>query len=146
MLNWAAISSPSARPLVISAGLHLALLIWCALSFSIAPLNATAPDSLPVDIISDKQFSEMMAGSKSAPKAETPKPLVDKIDTPKPAPTPEPVPTVVEKPEIAPIPKEAPPESKPEPKQAEAKPEPKPQPKADPIAEALKKEDGKRAA
>jgi outer membrane biosynthesis protein TonB len=132
--------------LIISAALHAALLVWCALSFSIAPLNATSPDSLPIDIVSDKQFTELMAGAKSAPKAETPKPLADKIDTPKPNQTQEPVPTVVEKPEIKPIPKEAPPEAKPEQKQAETKPEPKPQPKSDPIAEALKKEDAKKAA
>lgn len=137
---------PMRTDLIISAGLHLALLIWCALSFSIAPLNATSPDALPIDIVSDKQFSEIMAGTKSAPKAETPKPLVDKVDPPKANPTPDPVPTVVEKPEIKPIPKESPPEQKPDPKQADAKPEPKPQPKPDPIVEALKKEDAKKAA
>src|ERR1700674_1870403 len=99
--------------IVISATLHGALLIWCALSFSVAPLIAAAPDSLPIDIVSDKQFSEIMAGSKTAPKAETPKPLVDKIEELKPVPTPEPVPKVVEKPEVKPIPKEAPAEQKP---------------------------------
>ena len=52
--------------IVISAILHGALLIWCALSFSVAPLIAAAPDSLPVDIVSDKQFSEMMKGAKIA--------------------------------------------------------------------------------
>lgn len=133
--------------LTISAIGHVVLLLWGLLTFSAAPLTAAAPDSLPIDIVSDKQFSELMAGTKSAPKADAPKPLVDKVDTPKPNPTPEPVPTVVEKPEIAPIPKEAPPEQKPpEPKQAEAKPEPTPKPKADPIAEALKKEDARKAA
>ena len=134
--------------IIISAIVHAALLIWCALSFSVAPLIAAAPDSLPVDIISDKQFSELMAGSKTAPKAETPKPLVDKIEEPKPVPTPEAVPTVVEKPEIKPIPKEAPAEQKPpEPKPEQAKAEKTPpQPKTDPIAEALKKEEARKAA
>ena len=124
--------------IVISALLHAALLIWCALSFSIAPLTAAAPDSLPVDIVSDKQFSEMMAGSKSAPKAETPKPLVDKVAEPKPDAKPEPVPTVVEKPEVKPIPKEE------QPKQEQAeKPQP---PKPDPVVEAMKKEEARKAA
>ena len=132
--------------LIISAVLHAAVLIWCALSFSIAPLNATAPDSLPVDIVSDKQFSELMAGAKSAPKQETPKPVVDKVDTPKPSQTQEPVPVVNDnKQEIKAIPKEAP-DQKNEQKQAETKNDPKPQPKVDPIGEALKKEEAKKAA
>lgn len=134
--------------LAISAIIHAALLLWCALTFSVAPLVAAAPDSLPVDIISDTQFSQLTKGNKTAPKAETPKPLVDKIDEPKPSETP--APKVAEKPEVKPIPKEEPPEvTPPEPKpevKAEAKPEKKQPPKADPIAEALKKEDAKRAA
>ena len=134
--------------LTISAIAHAALLLWCALSFSAAPLVAAAPDSLPVDIISDTQFSQLTKGNKTAPKAETPKPLVEKIEEPKPSETP--APKIAEKPEIKPIPKEAPPEvAPPEPKpeaKAEIKPEKKSPPKPDPIAEALKKEDAKRAA
>ncbi len=135
--------------LTISAIAHAALLLWAAFSFTSRPLNAAAPDSLPVDIISDKQFSQMMAGRKTAPKAETPKPLVDAVGEPKPAESA--VPKVAEKPEIKPIPKEEPAEQKPpEPKPmesvAEKKPPPKTEPKPDPIAEALKKEDAKKAA
>jgi outer membrane biosynthesis protein TonB len=134
--------------LTISAIAHAALLLWCALTFAVAPLVAAAPDSLPVDIISDTQFSQLMKGNKAAPKAETPKPLVDKIEEAKPSETP--APKIAEKPEIKPIPKEAPPEvTPPEPKpeaKAEIKPEKQPPPKVDPIAEALKKEDAKRAA
>jgi outer membrane biosynthesis protein TonB len=134
--------------LTISAIAHAALLLWCALSFSVAPLVAAAPDSLPVDIISDTQFSQLTKGSKAAPKAETPKPLVEKIEESKPSETP--APKIAEKPEIKPIPKEAPPEvTPPEPKpeaKAEIKPEKQSPPKVDPIAEALKKEDAKRAA
>ena len=135
--------------LTISAIAHAALLLWCALSFSVAPLVAAAPDSLPVDIISDTQFSQLMKGNKNAPKAETPKPLVEKIADAKPSETP--AQKVAEKPEIKPIPKEEPAEQKPpEPKPmesvAEKKPPPKVEPKPDPIAEALKKEDAKKAA
>jgi outer membrane biosynthesis protein TonB len=136
--------------LTISALLHVALLLWAGLSFSSRPLVAAAPDSLPVDIISDKQFSELTAGNRNAPKAETPKPLVDKVDAPKPAT--ETVAAIAEKPEIKPLAPEtkadpAPPEIKPpEPKPSETKSEPKPQPTPDPIAEALKKEDARKAA
>ena len=91
----------------------------------------------------------MMAGSKTAPKTETPKPLVDAIGEPKPAESA--VPKVAEKPEIKPIPKEEPAEQKPpEPKPmepvVEKKPPAKVEPKTDPIAEALKKEDAKKSA
>lgn len=132
---------------VISAAAHAALLAWCALTFSIAPLTAST-DSLPVDIISDKQFNEIMAGVRSAPKAEAPKPLADKVEEPKPVQNLDAISAVVEKPEVKPIPKETaepkPPEPKPEakPEQVEAKPEPKP----DPIAEAIKREEARKAA
>ncbi len=132
---------------VISTAAHAALLVWCALTFSIAPLTAST-DSLPVDIISDKQFNEIMAGVRSAPKAETPKPLVDKIEEPKPIQNLDAISTVVEKPEVKPIPKETaelkPPEPKPEAKPEKA--ETKPEPKADPIAEAIKKDEARKAA
>ena len=131
--------------LAISAIGHAALLVWCAVSFSAAPLVAAAPDSLPVDIISDKQFSQLMAGNKNAAKAETPKPLVDKIGEP--ASASEAGPKVVEKPEIKPLPTQAPPEvNPPEPKPTETKTEKPAPPKPDPIVEALKKEDAKKAA
>jgi outer membrane biosynthesis protein TonB len=134
--------------LIISAIIHVAILTWCALSFSVVPPVSAAPESLAVDIISDTQFSQMMAGNKNAPKAETPKPMVDKIGEAKPVETS--TPKVAEKPEVKPIPKEEPVEQKPpEPKPmesvAEKKP-PKAEPKPDPIAEALKKEDLKKAA
>jgi colicin import membrane protein len=134
--------------IVISAAIHAVLLVWGALSFSVAPLTA-ATESLPIDIISDKQFSELTAGIRNAPKAATPKPLADKVEEPKPAQTPEAVATVVEKPEIKPIPKETPAEQKPPEPKPEAKPEKaekKPPPKTDPIAEALKKEEARKAA
>ena len=69
----------------ISAGLHAAVLLWALVSFSGKTFEVTPAESLPVDIITDKEFSEMTKGDKNAPKAETPKPLVEKIDEPKPA-------------------------------------------------------------
>ena len=109
----------------ISFGLHAAVLLWALVSFSGKPLEATPVESLPVDVVSDKDFSEMMKGAKTAPKAEIPKPLVEKIDTPKPVENP--TPKVAEKKEIAPTVAKTPP--------------PQPETKPDPIAEKLNKQD-----
>jgi colicin import membrane protein len=109
----------------ISFGLHAAVLLWALVSISSKPLEATPVESLPVDLVSDKDFSEMMKGAKTAPKAEIPKPLVEKLDTPKPVENP--TPKVAEKKEIAPTLDKTPP--------------PQPETKPDPIAEKLKKTD-----
>src|SRR5665213_3217299 len=109
----------------ISFGLHAAVLLWALVSFSGKPLEATPVESLPVDVVSDKDFSEMMKGAKTAPKAEIPKPLVEKIDAPKPVENP--TPKVAEKKEIAPTVAKTPP--------------PQPETKPDPIAEKLNKQD-----
>ena len=63
----------------ISAVGHAALLAWGLISIAARPLNATPPESLPVDIISATDFSQITNGIKTAPKAEAPKPLVEKI-------------------------------------------------------------------
>ncbi len=109
----------------ISAGLHAAVLLWALVSFSGKTLEATPVDALPIDLVSEKDFSEMTKGVKTAPKAEIPKPLVEKIEQPKPAENPNT--KVTEKKEIAPT--------------VEKTPEPQPQPKPDPIAEKLKKQE-----
>lgn len=109
----------------ISGGLHAAVLLWALISFSSKPLEATPVDSLPVDLISDKDFSQLTKGVKTAPKAEKPKALVQKIDDPKPVD--EPAPKVTEKEEI---------------KTPSAKPQQ--QNKPDPIAQELKKQPEKQ--
>lgn len=131
----------------ISAGLHAAVLLWAVVSFSGKNLDAKPVDSLPVEFISEKDFSEMTKGIKEAPKAEKPKPLVEKkADEVKPV---EDVkPKITEKKEIQPA-AEKPPEPPPQPeKQAEKKeatpqkpPEAPAQAKADPIADQIKKEE-----
>ncbi|MBO0756363.1 MAG: protein TolA [Bradyrhizobiaceae bacterium] len=98
---------------------------------------------MPVDIVSTKEFSQLMAGTLNAPKAEKPKPLVDKVADPKPVE--DPLPKVSQKPPIeatqsAPPPPPPPPEPKPE--QKDSKPA---EPAVDTIAEALKKEQAKQA-
>ena len=110
---------------VISAGLHAAVLLWALVSFSGKALEATPVDALPIDLVSEKDFSEMTKGVKTAPKAEIPKPLVEKIEQPKAAENPNT--KVTEKKEIAPT--------------VEKASEPQPQPKPDPIAEKLKKQE-----
>lgn len=139
--------------LTISAVGHASLLLWGLVSFSVKPLDAGPAESLPVDIISATEFSQLTAGSKTAPKAETPKPLVEKVAERK-APD-DPAQKVVEKPEIKTASAEPtpPPPEPPEPKPAatppQAKSEPKPEKdksEPDPIAEALKQEQAKQKA
>jgi hypothetical protein len=107
----------------ISCGLHATVLLWALISFSGHRLEATPVDSLPVDIISDKQFSEMTRGIKEAPKpVEKPKPVVEKKDK-----------TITAEEIVAKL----------TPKKQQVKPtaEKPPEPKSDPIAEKIKKDE-----
>jgi colicin import membrane protein len=146
---------------IISTIGHASVLLYALVSISAKPLDKPPTESLPVDIISASDFSQITKGTKNAPKAEAPKQLVEKVAEPKP-PADNPAPKVVDnKPEIAaaaekpepptpepvkkvepkpPTPQPAP--KPPEPKQAYAK---EPEPKIDPIAEAIKKEEKKKA-
>jgi colicin import membrane protein len=124
---------------------HALVLGWTLLSFSARPFEAAPVESLPVDIISSTEFSQITAGVKTAPKAETPKPLVEKLGEDKPVK--DPTPKVSEKQEIvsASAQEAPPPPPEPEKKPPEKKVEDKkPEPKTDAIAEALKKEQAKK--
>ena len=124
--------------LTISVIGHAAALLWALVSFGVKTYNSTPPDSLPVDIISAAEFSQITAGSKTAPKSPVAKRLVEKIAEAKPVENP--AARIAEKPEIItasaqmpdapPEPKVAepkpPPQAKAEPKPAEKKPDPKP--------------------
>lgn len=133
--------------LMVSVGLHAAILAWSMITFSsVTPLNAGDAAALPVDIISDADFTQITAGVKTAPKVVAPKPLVEKIDK-APSMVDDPTPAVTKKQEIrtasampVPIPEVKPPAPKQEEK-AKVKP-----PEPDPIAEALKKQEKKRKA
>src|SRR3954447_11577523 len=70
--------------LAISALCHAALLLWGLISFAAKPLEAKPNDALPIDIISDKQFSELTKGVQNAPKTAKPAPLVEKLGESKP--------------------------------------------------------------
>lgn len=110
----------------ISAGLHAGVLVFALLTFSGATLEATSPEAMPIDLVSTEDFSKLAKGAKDAPKAETPKPLIEKkAEVPKPVD--EEKPKVTEKKEIQAA-------------KAEAAPPPEPEKKPDPIAEKLKKE------
>jgi outer membrane biosynthesis protein TonB len=112
----------------ISTGLHAAVLLWALVSFSGKTFEVTPAESLPVDLVSEKQFSEMTKGAKDVPKLDMPKPRVDKVGEAKPAD--EVTPKVTDKKEVkAAVEKTAPPE---------------PQAVPDPIAEKLKKQDEKK--
>jgi hypothetical protein len=119
---------------------HAAVLLWSVYSFAGKPLPVPPNESLPVDIVSVSDFTQMTAGSKSAPQAENAKPLVEKVAEAKPVE--DATAKVVEKKEVKAA-REAPPA--PEAKPVETKPEQKPtEVKPDPIAEALAKEEAKK--
>jgi outer membrane biosynthesis protein TonB len=123
------------RAWTISAIAHAVALGWGLVAFSARPLNVAPAESLPVDIVSLKDFTQMTAGTKTAPKAATPKPLVEKVAETKS--TEDPARKVKDKPEITTASAEPPPlpEKPPEPK-----PEKAAKKKPDPIADVLKKE------
>ncbi len=114
----------------ISTGLHAAVLLWALVSFSGKTFEVTPAESLPVDLVSEKDFSQMTQGVKQAPKLEMPKPLVEKKADAKPVE--DPAPKLTEKPELKAT--------------AQKTPEPQPLPKPDPIAEKLKKQDEQKQA
>ncbi len=114
----------------LSTGLHVLVLGWATLSFTGKTFEVTPAESLPVDLISEKQFSELTKGVKEAPKAEEkPKPLVEKIAEEPPKPVEDIKPKVVEKKEVA--------------LNKELTPTPEPPPAPDPIAEKIEKPDPK---
>src|ERR1043165_5755805 len=59
-------------------------LAWGLVPFVTKPLNATPPEFITTDIISDADFSQITQGIRSAPKAEAPRPLVEKVAEAKP--------------------------------------------------------------
>lgn len=56
----------------VSGGVHICVLILALFSFSHSPKFEDAQESIPVDILSDQQFNQIMKGEKTAP---TVKPL-----------------------------------------------------------------------
>jgi colicin import membrane protein len=137
----------------ISAILHAVVLVLSVIAFVIRPLSTPPQEFLATDIISASDFTQLTNGIRTAPKADTPKPLVEKVAEAKPVED-NPANKIVDKPEVVaaadqPQPPKPEPEKKPDPKPPTPQPqkaEPKqalakePEPKIDPIAETLKKE------
>ncbi len=134
---------------------HVAALGCALIALSATPMEVPPVDSLPVQFISDKDFTQLTQGVKNAPKLkiEMPKLLADKVDAPKAVD--QLAPKVADKPEIktesskaAPQPKpETKPDPKPDPKQAQKLDKPKtPEYKPDQIADLLKKDAAKKPA
>jgi len=124
----------------ISAIGHAAILLWSVWSLAARPLPVSSNEGLPIDLVTASEFSKITAGTKSAPQAETAKPLVEKVAEAKPVE--DPTAKVVEKKEVTaareppPAPETKPAESEPDKKQADKAP--------DPIADALAKEEAKK--
>ena len=120
---------------------HAAALLWGVLTFAVSPYKSDSVEAMPIDIISVTDFSKLTAGSKNAPKMETPKPLVEKLGPSKPAE--DPTAKVVDSKEIRAA-TEAPPPPEPKPKAPAPAEKKQAEPKRDPIADALKKEEAKK--
>jgi len=123
--------------LVISGTGHAAILLWSVLTFAGTHLPDHT-DMLPVDVISDADFSRLTNGAKSAPKAEQPKPVAERIGEAVPVEDPMAAPAKKEvkaAADVPPVPAPKPPQHKP--KTTAAAP-------SDPIADAIKKSDEKR--
>jgi len=138
------------RSLIISGIAHTVVLGWGLIAFAARPNDAPPTEPLPVEFISSKDYTDLTAGARNAPKPlPNAKPLADKVDAPKPVK--ELAPKVADKPEVVTdVHTSAPPKPEPKPvekpKEAKAKPEPsKPDlVKPDQIADELKKEDAKK--
>src|SRR5580704_6155618 len=103
------------RSLIISAVGHAAVLLWCLVSFAARPYSAGPQDSLPVDIISSSEFSQITLGSRNAPRVEKAKPLAEKVAEPT-LPPDDPTLKVTENQEVKTASAEPPPPSPPKPR------------------------------
>ena len=132
------------RPgLTISVAAHAVALGLSLVALSAQPMDAPQVTSLPVSFISDKDFSQLTQGVKNAPKLkiEDPKPLADKVDTPKPL---EQTADKVGKQDIKTETAAAKQPPLPDPKPPEKSQKPPPDYKPDQIAQLLKKDANKQ--
>src|SRR5437667_10483086 len=118
--------------LIISGVAHAVFLAWCVLTFAAKPFHTVPIESLPVDVISDSEFSKITAGAKNAPQAEAAKPLVDEVGPPRPVEDPN---AKLDKKTVA-----AATDTPPAPKPPEPKTKKPPEPKKDPIADTIQKD------
>ena len=123
----------------ISITAHLLVLAWGVITIAAKPHNADSKEPMPIDIISVTEFSQLTAGSRTASKVATARPLAEKVGERKVADDPS---AKIEKKEVKaatdvppPVPEPRPPAPT-EKKQAE--------PKRDLIADAIKKDVAKK--
>jgi len=145
------------KGLTISAIGHLVVVGFGLVAFTGKPFDHVPQESLPVDIISADQLSQMTRGTKTGAKNAPAKPVVEKV-APEEKPVEDTKPQISERKEIEtaaapdkpPVPQDKPLEKQPDIKPEPVKDKPKEEPKkveakedkseVDPIAEALKKE------
>src|SRR5262245_29598471 len=106
--------------LTISTGVHILVVVCLAILWWLPVTKMQPMEALAVDVVSDTEFSQMVAGVKKAPQGPARKPVVDKIGETKPVK--DPTLKVSDKPEITPA-AEAPPPPAPQPEKPEVKPE-----------------------
>jgi len=123
----------------VSVAVHVVVLGWGAFTFVAKPPASDSKEAMPIDVISVTEFSQLSAGARTAPKAETAQPLVEKVAER--TAVDDPTATVAKK-EIKAATDLPPPlpESRP-PAPAETK---QSEPKRDPIADAIKKDLAKK--
>lgn len=125
---------------------HVVLLAWAFFWLQASHAQFTSIESVSADVISERDFSQLMNGMRTAKQVDKPLPVVDKVGDPS-EPVKDPVAKVTPKPAIQPAeaaPPPAPEVKQPDTKPPEAKPAEATPPEPDPIAEALKKEEAKR--
>jgi outer membrane biosynthesis protein TonB len=127
--------------LTISGAGHAAVLLYCVVTFALGSHRSDSTETLPIDVISATEFSQITKGAKNAPPAEQPKPLVEKVAAA--VPVEDPVAKLAQK-EIKAAAEAPPPPPTPEAKPPEPKLKKPAQPPPDLIAEALKKEEDKK--
>lgn len=78
------------NPGVVASGLgHAAILVASLVVFSETPKFDPVQESVPIEVLTDQQFNEIMKGEKSAPAAKPQPPVASKIaDIPEPKPAP----------------------------------------------------------
>jgi colicin import membrane protein len=127
--------------LTISCAGHAAVLVLSVLTFVGRPHPVESTEALPIDIVSNSDFSKMTSGNKVAPPVEKPKPVAEKVADPTPV---EDISAKIAKREIKPTGEVPPvPEVKPPEPKAKKQASPPSQPPVDPIGDLVKKDDAK---
>jgi colicin import membrane protein len=125
----------------VSVAVHLAVLGWGVFTFAIKPRPADSKESMPIDIISATDFSQLTAGARNAPQLEKAKPLADKVGERKQADDP----TAKLAPKEVKAATDQQPPPPPTPRPAAAAEKKQSEPKRDLIADAIKKDQVKKS-